>query len=68
MKFSQYTHFIKTKQFAKFREVTDKNDGVMTSSKLRLDVKNDDVISPSKMTESSPNFADVNIMSERSLL
>ena len=39
MKFSQYTHFIKTKQFAKFREVTDKNDGVMTSSKLRLDVK-----------------------------
>ena len=68
MKFSQDTHFVKTKHFGKFREVTDKNDGVMTSSKLRRDVKNDDVISPSKMTESSPNFADFIMMPERSLL
>jgi len=39
MNISQNACFIKTKHFAKFRTVTDRNDGVMTSSKFRRDVK-----------------------------
>ena len=39
MKFSQKADFIKPKHLAKFGEINVENDGVMTSSKFRLDVK-----------------------------
>ena len=40
IKFYQEVHFVYTKHVTKFWEVSNTNDGVMTSSKLRSDVKN----------------------------
>ena len=40
MKLYHEVHFVNTKHLTKFREVSDTNDGVTTSSKLRRDVKN----------------------------
>ena len=37
MKISEDSHFVQAKHFVKFRDVSDKNDGVMMSSKLRRD-------------------------------
>ena len=53
MKFYQKVHFVNTKHVTKFREVSNKNDEVMTLSKIRRDknwwrhisVKNDGILS-----------------------